>query len=226
MPSGPTGRRQLAGSMGRGLGSSGTTVQVATRRTRDCADYCTPAVRWLKPTTQPDRLLAMDRVEFCADRPAAYGPSSGAPVVSVPRRCLTRPATASPTRTTVTPASTAAGERPPPRPAARTSGTPIPGQGRPLRSDPSTPLWIRRQGAQGEHHPAAQQPASAGGEGRLTAFQDRAFQTNPGRGQPQGERPVPIGVDIVQQGAAVAGTLDQGTGRCCPQPGRNRSTTG
>ena len=27
---------------------------------------------------------------------------------------------------------------------------------------------------------------------------------------------MPIGVDIVQQGAAVAGTLDQGMGRCCP----------
>jgi hypothetical protein len=166
--------------------------------------------------TRDGSRLAMNRVKFCATGPQAYGPSSRAPVVSVPRRCLARPATASPTRTTVTAASTVAGERPPPRPAARTSGTPIPGQGRPLRSDPATPTLDRRQGAQGEGHPAAQQPASAGGEGRLATFQDRTFQTDPGCGQPEGERPVPIGIDIVQRGAAVAGALDQGTGRCCP----------
>jgi hypothetical protein len=127
---------------------------------------------------------------------------------------------------TVTPASTAAGERPPPRPAAKTSGTPIPGPGQAAAQRSSDPALDRRQGAQGERHPAAQQPASAGGEGRLATFQDRAFQTDPGCGQPQGERPVPIGIDIVQQGAAVAATLDQGTGRCCPSQVENRSTTG
>src|SRR5829696_5778280 len=114
--------------------SSGGDLQAALGIRAGCS-----ASNWITPDGSR---LAMNRVEFCAHRPAAYGPSSGAPVVSVPRRCLARPATASPTRTTVTPASTVAGERPPPRPAAKTSGTPIPGQGRPLRSDPATPLWI------------------------------------------------------------------------------------
>jgi hypothetical protein len=42
-------------------------------------------------------------------RAETYNPCSGAGVVSVPRRCLRRPATTSPTRTSVTAASTATG---------------------------------------------------------------------------------------------------------------------
>ena len=47
-------------------------------------------------------------------------------------------------------------------------------------------------------------------------MEDGALQPNPGRGEPEGERPVPVGVDVVEWGAAVASTIGEGTGRCCP----------
>jgi len=62
---------------------------------------------------------------------------------------------------------------------------PDPGPGQAAAQRSRDPALDRRQGAQGERHPAAQQPASTGAEGRLAAFQDRAFQTDPGCCQPQ-----------------------------------------
>jgi len=177
------------------------------------------ASNWITPDGPH---LAMNRVELYACPLAqGYVESSGALVVSVPRRCLARPATASPTRTTVTPASTPASTA---GKAASEAGSqedryPHPGPGQAAAQRSSDPALDRRQGAQGERYPTPQEPTSAGGEGRLAAFQDRAFKADPGCGQPQGERPVPIGIHIMQQGAAVAGTLDRGS--LLPRPGRN-----
>jgi hypothetical protein len=91
---------------------------------------------------------------------------------------------------------------------------------------PSDAALDRGERQQVEGDPATEDPAGCGGERRLVGLEDGVFEADPDGGQPQGDGPVPVGVDVVQEGWCGARRAGPGCRWWPLRSGRSRSTTG